>query len=516
MKTKILIAAVMFLALSAAAFAQATFQVSSVPVTTVASCGAAELTGDVIFTTVAGTGSTGAGTSSLVLTYNVPVVSKTLGTALQVFVNGVESATDEAAATVSGSTVTIPVSEAITVGGQSIRVSGVRANVAGSGVSSVTVSVTASGNPGFAFVGGQTNLTVVSSVSPALKALTTTAINVTAATGVAAAAGNIKVQENFINAFNTAGTVGAGNQGQILQLTFSSIPTGLTLTLPTAVSSTGGDVFTLVDLTVSSQGAVTTATAASAGVLAASSTPVSAFYELTSAVASNSLKTVNIPVTAAKTATATLPIPLSTVNVTANLAPQNVAPATGVTGMSFVPRYGGDLCLVGPTAILNVVSARTPLLIPYALFVQNAFDTGMAIANTTSDPGATAMSLSTNGAATKQDGGVTFYFFGQTGITGTPTSFATTASGAPGSGLNASGLVASGSTYVVGLGELLTKAGFTGTFWQGYIIAVCDFTNGHGQYFIGNNSSQGATGWEQGALMLVIPTSRAATESLGN
>jgi hypothetical protein len=75
MKTKILIAAVMFFALSVAAFAQVTasFTVGSVPVTTVSSCGVTERTGDVVFTTVSGTGAVALGTFTI--SYGVPITS---------------------------------------------------------------------------------------------------------------------------------------------------------------------------------------------------------------------------------------------------------------------------------------------------------------------------------------------------------------------------------------------------------------------------------------------------------
>jgi len=522
MKTKLLIAAVMFFAISVAALAQnATFQVSSTPVTTVASCGAAELTGDVVFTAISG--STTGGQGTITLTYSVPIA---FGSTISVYDNGSAVAIAPANVSFAGNVLSIAIPDTISAisgtvpagSAGTIRVSGVRANVAGTGVTNVTVAVA---GINFLFVGGQTNLTVVSSVTTALKAITISPVGgviVTASTGAASGAGTVSVNENFINAFSGAGAVGS-TAGQIVQVTFSGVPTGLTYTVPTSLSSTyvsapgpppvitNADTFTLVDVTVNATtGAVTTAAAASAGVLTASSTPVSIYYQLTTAVAVNKLKTLPITVTVAKTATATLPIPIATITVTANLAPTDVAGK-----MSYTPRYGGDNCVTASATIVSVVSARTALMIPYALWVQNSFDTGMAIANTTTDPGKTAMSATSG--ATKQDGGVTFYFFPQSGITGSPTSFATgtTPSKTPGSGfVAATGLIASGSSYVAGLGDVLSAAGFTGTFWQGYVIAVCDFTNGHGQYFIGNNGSQGATGWEQGALMLVIPSDRTA------
>jgi ADP-ribosylglycohydrolase len=45
----------------------------------------------------------------------------------------------------------------------------------------------------------------------------------------------------------------------------------------------------------------------------------------------------------------------------------------------------------------------------------------------------------------------------------------------------------------------LTAAGHDGEEFAGYVIAVCDFTHGHGQYFVSNFNS-----FTNGALMLVV------------
>jgi len=524
MKTKILIAAVMFFALSVAAYAQATFQVSSQPVTTVAACGASELTGNVIFTAITGTGATPANGGTLVITYNVPVVTVALGSALKIVVNGVESVVDEGAATVSGSTVTMPISEAINLAGNSVVVSGIRVNVAGTGVTSVSVSVTASGTTGFAFVGGQTNLVVVNSVSAAFKpfgAVTVPASNSTVVTAASVAAFNgtitpaavvnVNIMEGFNSAFNP------GTNGQLIQFTFSAIPAGLTLTVPaTTTDAPSGNGWQLV--TVSGSGATFATANAAATTLTSASSVLSVYYKLNTYVigSGNVTDTLTVPVTVGIAVTATFPLPLGTVTVTANLAP-----LTSPT-MTYVPRYGSDQCVIGPANLVSVVASRTALLMPYALYSATPpYNTGIAIANTTTDPGGAAMGFTVLQTATPQNGAVTFYFFPQAGITGpNPFTTSTMPSSTPGSGfVSATGLVASGSTYAVNLSDLLNAAGFTGTFWQGYIIAVCNFTNGHGQYFVGNVSSGGAV-FEQGALMLVLDplqrTAPGAPEKLEN
>jgi len=517
MKTKLLIAAVMFFALAVAAQAQTSFQVSSIPVTTVASCGASELTGDIIFTAISG--SNNAGTGTITVTYPVGVNVALLGSVIKIFAGAgpvpVESVADEALVTASGNTLTVPISEA-TTSTTVIRISGVRVNVAGAVTpgSPVLVNVTSSGTTGFAFVGGQTNLVVISNVQPAFKAFGSALAGFSNATAVSVAAFNaavtgtnpvvINIKENFNTAFQN------GINGQLVQLTFSAIPAGLQLTLPVSVTTTsatpggGGDGYQLA--TVSGSGN-TFAVTNSAAVATLNSTSASlvVYYHLTtpSATSGNFSDTLSIPVTVGTIAVPTFPIPLGSVSVTVALAPVDTSV---LKNMSYVPRYGSDQCAIGPATILNVVSARTALMMPYALFSSTpAYNTGIAIANTTTDAGDLNMGFALGTTATPQTGAIKFYFFPQTGITG-PSAFSTSTapSSTPGGGFTAgTGFIASGSTYVVNLSELLSAAGFTGSFWQGYIIAVCDFTNGHGQYFIGNAGAASGV-FEQGALMLVL------------
>jgi len=72
MKKTILIAAVMFLAFSVAANAQALLQVGSTPMTAASSCGATELAGEMAFTQVSG--SVPITTGTITINYGVPVV----------------------------------------------------------------------------------------------------------------------------------------------------------------------------------------------------------------------------------------------------------------------------------------------------------------------------------------------------------------------------------------------------------------------------------------------------------
>jgi len=142
----------------------------------------------------------------------------------------------------------------------------------------------------------------------------------------------------------------------------------------------------------------------------------------------------------------------------------------------------------------------------------NVYDTGLSVANTTKDPGKTAMGGFAPAIA--QTGKATFYFFPQqTTPSGTvPASFTyTTTAGSPGTGIDSSGNVPAGSTYTVLLSQLLTAAGATGNF-QGYIFVVTNFTNAHILYVLSNFA-----GFAQGAQALIIPGDRTTTpEALNN
>ena len=126
----------------------------------------------------------------------------------------------------------------------------------------------------------------------------------------------------------------------------------------------------------------------------------------------------------------------------------------------------------------------------------------MAIANTTEDPGATALGLTLGAVANA--GPVTFYLFPQDPTLGMY-SYKTIA-GSPGSGLDASGNVVSGGTYSVFLSQIFplaaTSAGtlYAGNNFTGYVMIVTSFTNGHGIFVISNFTTLTA----QSSLMLVL------------
>ncbi len=118
--------------------------------------------------------------------------------------------------------------------------------------------------------------------------------------------------------------------------------------------------------------------------------------------------------------------------------------------------------------ILNVNVCRTTILFPFVTNT-NGFDTGLAIANTTTDPFGT----------TPQAGSCSLNFYG---------------SNAPATPVD-TGEVASGTAYTTTVLSVAPN-------FQGYVIAVCDFQKGHGFAFV---SDVGARNIAMGYLGLILP-----------
>jgi hypothetical protein len=164
---------------------------------------------------------------------------------------------------------------------------------------------------------------------------------------------------------------------------------------------------------------------------------------------------------------------------------------------------------VGPATVGNIAAATTTLLIPYAVKV-GAYDTGIAIANTTADPFG-----SSGGGATAASGVISFNMFPRTD-TGAGTAFTVTTSATvrPGIGLATDGVLASGGTWTGLVTDLMTAAGRTGDFF-GYIFIQTNFTFAHGAAYIFDGR-----GFTSASPVLVLPTPasspRTPTEALNN
>jgi hypothetical protein len=160
---------------------------------------------------------------------------------------------------------------------------------------------------------------------------------------------------------------------------------------------------------------------------------------------------------------------------------QNTPPTTpaGTVSMSFAPTYSSATSssliprFVPPSTsstLITVALCQTTLLYPWVTS-EPGFDTGIAIANTTSDPFGTRT----------QSGTCTLNFFGSGAGT---TTTATTPT------------IATGTVYADQVSNL--RPGF-----RGYVIAVCNFQLAHGYALF---SDTGIRNWATGYLALVLPT----------
>ena len=317
---------------------------------------------------------------------------------------------------------------------------------------------------------------------------------------------SITVTEGFASAFRTPAqlttdpaTRATANSTQ-LRLTFTGLQTGMTLSVNTP-NSTGS--LTAVASTGTFPKSVT-----------ATSNTVTVMFTGTSLSATEAMQ---FDITMAAPAATGAAFTTGTIQVTATLAPIGAALAGTLipdisTGYPTVAQ--ADL---GPLTIGSIVNPTTIMLIPYAVS-DLGFDTGIAVANTTTDPFGGA-SL---GGATTGSGAVTVSLYGRTATGATPTVVALTSSATvrPGSGLDASGILQSGSTWTALLSELRTAAGQTGSF-TGYMFIQVPFLNAHGSAFI----SDFRTFTSNSSVLVLAPTTGAAgnrsnptngVETLGN
>jgi large repetitive protein len=183
-------------------------------------------------------------------------------------------------------------------------------------------------------------------------------------------------------------------------------------------------------------------------------------------------------------AAANSPAP-GTITVTLSFAPTPSGGAfTSTTGAASsstlpIPRFSDSLDITKNVA--NFSLCTTPMLFPYVINV-NGFDTGLAIANTTTDPFGTAA----------QNGTCSLYFYGSSAPTTEPF---------------VSPIVATGTVYT-NLASTLAPG------FAGYMIANCNFQFAHGFAFV---SDVGARNLAMGYLALIFTsTSRSATEALNN
>ncbi len=319
-------------------------------------------------------------------------------------------------------------------------------------------------------------LEVIGDVTSGLAAISTgTADGAAAASGgtstlftngdVGDSTATILITEGFANAWKTGsqeshGATGLLAPGTQIELTFSDVPDGVTLTL--SAGDVDGDVaatFSNTTITDSSGDQDSTITLNATDI-----DDVDAFE-------------VDITVTVDTNVTSLDATPITVV--------ANFNPIGDALDSDDVPQDTDgypvfDDATSNSITVVSIGSAVTNLLIPY-LVSDSAFDTGIALANTTMDP------WSGNGGATAGSGVVSAYFYPRSadgGVGDAIASVTTSSTVTPGIGLSDDGTLAAGATWTVTLTELLDAAGEDSDVFAGYIFMEANFLLAHGISFI--------------------------------
>jgi hypothetical protein len=283
--------------------------------------------------------------------------------------------------------------------------------------------------------------------------------------------------------------IGGADFATRVKLTFASIPTGVTVYVPVTLPSNtiaNGSATETMTLTQGETTPFNPTPAASVtnlpttfyggfAAVAITSGGGVAVYEVTSqqSISQNTIETFSVPVLVTYTASPSTNSPgLGTSTVQVDFAPSS----TVVTAASFpVPRF----VQVSPNInSFAIAQCATNLLFPFVTN-QAGYDTGLAIASTSSDPFGTAL----------QSGVCTLNFYGS----GAPAAFVTPTVTA--------GTVWTGLTSNI-------AAGF-----QGYMIAQCKFQYGHGFAFIKDGYGGPGQGLSEGYLALIIPDTSVVTRA---
>jgi hypothetical protein len=479
MKKTILIAAVLFFALSLSAFGQVAYTVASEQLAKIACCGLAEPTGTISFTTQFGTiNATVSGT--ITATYNVPIANPTSVNIKAIDSLGVDITPAGLTATATGSIVVISVPVGIP-SPHSLVLSNVRVDVSGSGFcntsTGVVAAVTSNGNR--LTVGETTNITTVLSIGPALTTPTVVytptsgaETSIDASNGTVTGASTITVSEAFFTAFGTAAVETGRTQRAVIRLKLAGIPTGVSILFPTPQGNWE---------TSNADGSA----ASGAYTVTKTSSPY-VYYRQT--VATNPGTPLEaLVVTPTITAVAPYPLAPAAITVSAALGPiKSAGPA------NLFPQYL-DNCETTAVEFAKVQGVlTTTLLVPYAVQAIG-YQTGLVVSNTTKDPGTVAMGQFTT--AIPQSGKIAVYFY-PSDTTKTVATWVSTAHPTFGSGLDSNGLLPAGGQFTAMLNQLFP----TGTTdFSGYLFIVTDFTNAHGEFFISDFDN-----FTHGALMLVV------------
>ena len=389
----------------------------------------------------------------------------------------------------------------------SMRLVGVRIDAVGL---TAPVVVTASlGNTANNYLLSTSSLTVITALSPGLS-MSQASVSGTTDNGTATvftngivgdAIASILITEGFASGWRTttqesnSGTaLVAPSTGSQILLTFTGIPDNVTLTLANVANDEVNGGGSLTALRFISVGFSDTSLTSDAD------DNDSTLTYVTTDLTDTGLIQIDITVSLA---TGTTSVVAGNITVTANMAPQGVA-LSEVAGFIDTPTEAGGYPRFSDaaTAAITVViigEAATNMLIPFVVYdgLAGGFDTGISIANTTSDPFV--------GGAVAGTGTITFWLYPRTTTgAGTVISLTTGTGTTPGAGLSTDGTLASGGTWSGLLSELLTAANQTGAF-TGYIFIKTNFILAHGTSFVTNFST-----FTSASPVLVLPNTQTA------
>lgn len=500
----------LFVGMTGSAFAQISCNVASAPVSRAVNIGHTEQVGDLIFNCTGGTVDTTTG----VITINYPGLTSITNNATNPVVHPITISNPTGGFFGAGSPTIASVSNTtgqivISVPGQSppaatssFTLTGVLASLVGTGLTSLSANISVNPGSGVLIGAGQNVATVITNIvgqplSASAQTLPALYFSATGGAFPGRATTVFTITENFIDFFRNSGVgnqyVPASHDTQLL-VKFSGLPAGSFLTGCTATG------------TGALAGFVNVVTAPSAG-------STNLLLDLGADANLGSVESITVTCTGLNAPT-TLPTTATTVTATVEAAPVGTAFCTnagggtgsstgtfvcvaagsnGTPGAGAVPRFASTPVSIG--TVLQFTPNTTTMIIPYALGDPAAvppagtFDTGIAIANTSSDV-IGAGSIFGGGGASPQPGTITFNFFPNSGTAADRFSFTT----AP---------IAAGASYVANVSQLLSAAGRT-TAFSGYIIAVANFTNAHGTAFVyGGVASNRLTSATE---VLVIPS----------
>jgi len=287
-----------------------------------------------------------------------------------------------------------------------------------------------------------------------------------------------------------SGSIGTATTATQISLTFGNVPSGATIYVPLSVSQgtltltlTGSPTVatTPAGLTLSGGGP---SIAAPSGPVAftPSGGTVTATYAVT-ATSAASLESVAIPVYVSFAAnSAPAQGPITVLEAYSPSAATLTGPATAV------PTFATPTNTPLNGSIISL--CQTTLIFPF-ITNSSGFETGIAIANTTTDnlgPLGSSIAVPTNGTCT-----INFY----TGTGTQPTAFTT-----PVIGVSTTTVPTSGSVYANTITTMTGTSGLTG-----YAIAQCSFLQAHGFGYVVNGFDT-PSGTADAYLAIVVPNTR--------